>query len=146
MVFTDRKYLVAGNLQQLHSFAEEIGLQRAFFHGKKKGNPHYILKNTIIIEKAITHGAIIVIKKVIDQVAKSSNNHPTDFRKSLTDIWTMNDIILIDAVYYTSDKNYSLGIGSCSDCGSFIDIGVRWCKKCNKETMILKSDKIKPRV
>ena len=57
MVFTDGIHLVAHNLTQLHEFAEQIGLKRHYYHGLRKGHPHYDLTNEDIRQKAIINGA-----------------------------------------------------------------------------------------
>lgn len=45
MVFTDGVHMVANTVEELHEFAESIGLKRHFFHGVRKGHPHYDLTN-----------------------------------------------------------------------------------------------------
>lgn len=43
MVYTDGVHLVATNVAVLHAFAEAMQLPRAYFHGIRKGHPHYDL-------------------------------------------------------------------------------------------------------
>jgi Protein of unknown function (DUF4031) len=46
MVYTDGTHLVASTLEELHEFAGKMGLHRCWFaRKKKKGKPHYDLKN-----------------------------------------------------------------------------------------------------
>lgn len=43
MIYTDNIHLVADSLEELHDYAEKIGLGRHRFEGVKKGHPHYDL-------------------------------------------------------------------------------------------------------
>ncbi len=40
-VYTDGVHLVARTLPALHAFAAAIGLKRCWYHGVRKGHPHY---------------------------------------------------------------------------------------------------------
>lgn len=56
MIYTDNIHLVADSLEELHSFANSIGLKRHWFEGVRKGHPHYDIPKyllDIILEKAI---------------------------------------------------------------------------------------------
>lgn len=45
MIFTDGVHLVSDtSLDELHAFAERLGLSRRRFHGLRKGHPHYDTK------------------------------------------------------------------------------------------------------
>mgnify|MGYP000744649331 CR=1 FL=1 len=69
MVYTDGIHLVADSLNELHSFAEEIGLKRHYFEGVRKGHPHYdLLGNKLSI--AIAHGVKIVSSKEVLVLSK----------------------------------------------------------------------------
>ena len=48
MIYTDKIHLVADSLKELHEFAESIGLKRCWFHGLRKGHPHYDLHGDIL--------------------------------------------------------------------------------------------------
>jgi hypothetical protein len=53
MVFTDNTHLVATTLDELHEFAQKIGLKRSWFQAKKD-HPHYDLmgsKKDLAIKK-----------------------------------------------------------------------------------------------
>ena len=43
MTYTDGIHLVADSLEELHEFASSIGIKRCWFHGMRKGHPHYDL-------------------------------------------------------------------------------------------------------
>lgn len=43
MVYTDGVHLVAATVPVLHAFAEAMGLKRCWYHGLRKGHPHYDL-------------------------------------------------------------------------------------------------------
>ena len=45
-------------------------------------------------------------------------------------------LILINDLYYTSKSLYEKGIGVCSDCGHFVDIDYKYCKRCEKAAII----------
>ena len=64
MVYTDKIHLVADSLDELHEFAIKIGLKRHYYHGVRKGHPHYDLLGDML-GKAINAGAVIVDKKTI---------------------------------------------------------------------------------
>jgi hypothetical protein len=64
MIFTDGTHLATdGDLNELHDFAESIGLKRHYYHGVRKGHPHYDLLNRIRLRDAIAKGAIYVTTK-----------------------------------------------------------------------------------
>lgn len=59
MIYTDNIHLCADTVDELHQFAYKIGLKRCWFHGVRKGHPHYDLHgsfNKIVIEQ----GALLV--------------------------------------------------------------------------------------
>ena len=62
--------MVADSLEELHSFAEKIGLKRHFFEGVRKGHPHYDLTNKAIMSKAIENGAEEVSSKKILKISQ----------------------------------------------------------------------------
>jgi hypothetical protein len=51
MIYTDGVHMVADSLAELHAFASSIGLKRIYFHGVRKGHPHYDLTNKWIEAK-----------------------------------------------------------------------------------------------
>jgi hypothetical protein len=57
MVFTDGIHLMANDLDELHSFAKSIGLQRRWFQNRLR-HPHYDLISKIIVQRALEKGAI----------------------------------------------------------------------------------------
>jgi len=56
MVYTDGKHLVADNINELHRFAQSIGLKRKWFQDHRI--PHYDLTTWAIYQKAHFKGAI----------------------------------------------------------------------------------------
>ena len=69
MVYVDKVHMVADSLEELHFFAEKIGLKKHFFEGVRKGHPHYDLTNKAIIFKALDNGAIVVSSKKIVEIS-----------------------------------------------------------------------------
>lgn len=45
MIYFDGIHIVADSLEELHKFAEQIGIKRCWFEGTKKGHPHYDAPN-----------------------------------------------------------------------------------------------------
>ncbi len=80
-VYTDNVHIVSDvGLDELHAFANEIGLKRCWFEGVKKKHPHYDLTNDKnvplvckmtgkkFIEKAVENGAIVVRRRKIKEI------------------------------------------------------------------------------
>lgn len=82
MIYTDKIHLVADTLTELHDFAKSIGLKRCYYHGVKKGHPHYDLMTISIQEKAINAGAIIVSSKEILITSKKLRIEKENTRKN----------------------------------------------------------------
>ena len=72
MIYTDKIHLVADSINELHKFAIFIELKKCYYHGFKKGHPHYDLTNNKILNKAIDNGAIIKNSKEILLISKKS--------------------------------------------------------------------------
>lgn len=90
MIYTDKVHLVADSLEELHAFAELIGLKRHFFEGVRKKHPHYDLVYSSLsavcdnegipfTEKVIKHGAKVVSKKEILRISKGLVKQKTLF-------------------------------------------------------------------
>jgi hypothetical protein len=63
MIYTDKIHLASDkSLEELHSFADNIGLKKCWFH-RSKHHPHYDLTNETIRTRAIEAGAIYVRSK-----------------------------------------------------------------------------------
>lgn len=61
-------HLTADSLEELHKFAESIGVKRHFFHRPSR-HPHYdITEDQVTI--AIAHGAKQILSKELVQIAK----------------------------------------------------------------------------
>jgi len=70
MIYTDGIHLIATDLATLHEFAQGIGLHRRYYHGVRKGHPHYDLTNSTIRRKAILAGAKMLSSKEIVTLIK----------------------------------------------------------------------------
>lgn len=70
-VYIDHVHMVADTLEELHKFAKRISVTRSFFHGTRKGHPHYDLTQQWKIDKAIKAGALVVDSKMILLKSKS---------------------------------------------------------------------------
>lgn len=57
MVYTDGVHMVATTVEELHVFAEKIGVHRCYFRNpRKKRHPHYDLMTMKVVEKAFDIG------------------------------------------------------------------------------------------
>jgi hypothetical protein len=67
MIFTDGVHLVSDkSLEELHEFAQKLGLKRHWFQGGKRAHPHYDLTTQRKVNQAIELGAKkVTVKKVI---------------------------------------------------------------------------------
>jgi hypothetical protein len=64
--------MIASTIEELHEFAAKIGLHRCYYRNpRKKRHPHYDLMNEKIREKAIEHGAILVIDREIVKLCRT---------------------------------------------------------------------------
>lgn len=70
MIYTDKIHLVADTLEELHEFAENIGIKRCWFHGTRKGHPHYDIQGYRMDRVSMT--AEIVSSKEILRISKQS--------------------------------------------------------------------------
>jgi hypothetical protein len=64
MVYTDGVHLVADTLDELHAFAESIGMKRSWFQDHPR-HPHYDTISKGKKSKAIKAGAILISSKEI---------------------------------------------------------------------------------
>lgn len=82
MIFTDGVYLVSDkSLEELHEFAQGMGLKRHWFQGGKRTHPHYDLTTQKKVDQAIKMGAKkITIKELI---AASYRRQGIDFEDLL---------------------------------------------------------------
>lgn len=78
MVYTDGVHLVADNLNELHLFAEKIKLGRHFYHGVRKGHPHYDLTNHEKKSAAVKAGAKVVNSRMVLMISKGLLNPQID--------------------------------------------------------------------
>ena len=64
-------HLTADTLNELHLFAESIGIKRGWFHNPRgKNHPHYDLVTENKRNKALSNGAKLVSSKDIVKISK----------------------------------------------------------------------------
>jgi hypothetical protein len=71
MIYVDKVHMVADSLEELHSFAEKMGIKKHFYEGVRKGHPHYDLTNKTVMSKVIENGAVVVSSKKVLEISKS---------------------------------------------------------------------------
>jgi len=71
MVYTDRIHLIADTLEELHSFAANIGMKAKWFQNHKL-HPHYDIWGTML-KKALSSGAVVISSKDLVQKANKLN-------------------------------------------------------------------------
>ncbi len=92
MIYTDGVHLVGDSLDELHSFTEKMGLNRCYYHGVRKGHPHYDLINknrkpvydkqgVEMRKKVVCNGAQVVDGRKILVISKSLNKNNMDLNK-----------------------------------------------------------------
>jgi len=71
MVYTDRIHMIATTVDELHSFANKIGLHKCYYRNPiKKKHPHYDLMTEKIRNKAINEGAVLVTDREIVKLCR----------------------------------------------------------------------------
>ncbi len=68
MVYTDKIHLVADTLEELHQFADAIGLNRQWFQNHSR-HPHYDLWGSRLRD-ALKRGAVIVSSREVVLVSR----------------------------------------------------------------------------
>jgi hypothetical protein len=69
MVYTDEIHLVADTMEELHEFADQIGLKRCWYHNKRgKNHPHYDIWGSKLKE-ALNKGAKVISSKELVKIA-----------------------------------------------------------------------------
>lgn len=71
MVYTDKIHLIADTLEELHSFAANIGMKAEWFQNHKR-HPHYDIWGTML-KKALSSGAVVISSKDLVQKANKLN-------------------------------------------------------------------------
>lgn len=75
MIYTDGVHLIATcGTDELHLFAEKVGLKRECFQDHPR-YPHYYILNTQIRKKASREGAKLVARKQLMRVAREANRN-----------------------------------------------------------------------
>ena len=62
MIYTDRSHLVADTLQELHEFAEKVGLKRKWFQDHKD-HPHYDITTRHMFNKIMAEENVEIVNK-----------------------------------------------------------------------------------
>lgn len=107
MIYTDGVHLVADSLDELHSFAEKIGLKKHFYHGVRKGHPHYDLTNYNAKAEAVKAGAKVVDSRRILAISKELLNPPIDVKALAREVINKNPKYLVE---YKSGNKGLLGL------------------------------------
>lgn len=81
MTYTDGIHLVADSLEELHEFASSIGIKRCWFHGMRKGHPHYDLPKgkrdaafLAQVQYRDSREILLCSKKMFENAAKKRSN------------------------------------------------------------------------
>lgn len=75
MIYTDGVHMVADTLEELHDFAQKIGLKRGWFE-KARTHPHYDIWSDEIRARAYKHGAVLKRKREILELSKKLLSKP----------------------------------------------------------------------
>ena len=75
MIYTDGTHLVADSLEELHDFAQKIGLKRGWFE-KARTHPHYDIWSDEIRQRAYDQGAILKRPREILELSKKLLSKP----------------------------------------------------------------------
>lgn len=71
MVYTDNIHLIADTVEELHAFAQSIGLKRCWFENHRK--PHYDFPKTLNHRQlAIQNGAILKTTKELVKIIQDN--------------------------------------------------------------------------
>lgn len=71
MVYTDKTHLIADTLEELHSFAANIGMKAEWFQNHKR-HPHYDIWGAML-KNALNSGAVVISSKDLVQKANKLN-------------------------------------------------------------------------
>lgn len=78
MIYTDGIHLITdGDLEELHEFAESIGLKRKWFQNKTR-RPHYDLVAVIKVKMAVKSGAKLITPQDVVRIL-SGKEQENDF-------------------------------------------------------------------
>ena len=69
MIYTDGTHLVGDSLEELHEFAQRVGLRREWFQDHPR-HPHYDLTTWRMARKVIKAGVRLVSPKNLMKVSK----------------------------------------------------------------------------
>ncbi len=79
-VYTDGVHLVADTLDELHKFAQAMGLKREWFQNHRR-HPHYDLTTKRAVSRVILKGAVCVdAEKIVEVAHKLAGERVRDVR------------------------------------------------------------------
>lgn len=61
LIAWDGVHLASPDVNELHRFAESVGLKRCWFEGARKAHPHYDCKNPQIMSKILASPEVQVV-------------------------------------------------------------------------------------
>ena len=103
MIYTDGVHLTADTVEELHRFAELIGLNRCWFHNSN--HLHYDLMKSeemrsVMLEAALSNGAQRVSPKMIVKKAPKKEAKIIKMGVNVDDDWVESDLrgVLINMV------------------------------------------------
>jgi len=71
MVYSDGIHLIASSIEELHQFAETIGLHRCYYRNpRKKRHPHYDIMSEKVRKKVFENGAELVNDRTIVKLCR----------------------------------------------------------------------------
>lgn len=125
MIYTDRVHLIADELQELHWFAESIGMKRSWFQDHPK-HPHYDIFGRNVT-KAIRHGAKVVSSKKLIEILKNKMISKGQLYK---DNMTGGKYRIIEVEKDSDHSILNIKIQNINNAGAIFDLG-EWELKSN---------------
>jgi len=71
MIYTDNVHLVGDNLQELHIFAQSVGLKRQWFQ-EHSHHPHYDITTSRMLRKILSKDIVVRIstKQLLEKIIR----------------------------------------------------------------------------
>ena len=71
MIYTDNVHLVGDNLQELHIFAQSVGLKREWFQ-EHSHHPHYDITTSRMLRKILSRDTVVRIstKLLLEKITR----------------------------------------------------------------------------
>ena len=71
MIHCDGTHLIASSIEELHQFAETVGLHRCYYRNpRKKRHPHYDIMSEKMRKKIFEHGVELVTDRTIVKLCR----------------------------------------------------------------------------